>query len=665
MSIGTLQMHYEIPTDVPPETGMVRFTPQQSNNVTPMKGFYSLVIDNSGSVSSPATTVNDDGDKVDNGWSQLDIAKHSTNTLIMSLDDNDYVTLSIYNCTATNLVGWTKCDITGKALLKQIVNSIVPQGATNMVAGLIMGLDMFNSLPITDKTYNKTMIFTTDGIPSSHHHPARGIQGYRPLVEKLLKSHEGYINIYTVGLGSQLDSVLLSDICCNTGEFLHMPDPGAVGPFMVNLIAQCRTIAYHPETNQPANNVYLRLSGVARVPGYERLVEEYQDDIMVPLRNIMCDTPRDIVYIRKSIDSVVQVGLYTKNNNDHFTRITADFIQQVGTIDVTPQWYRQAIIKELERIFNVNAWTANLPLQLESISSLISSIEMDEELEAISKTLNNELLLGLKIENFDKWGRHYLRTLLGALRRGVRTNFRDFILQKYSLNASGKPGFFEVECEKAEMIFSTMEAPTPSRPTSTSTQRPGTVLPEEYMRGGGCFAPECTVDRWNGSEFETITLSDVRPHDELRSREGKAEVKCVVKTICPGGRAEVVKLGPLRLTAWHPVWTGRKWVFPTTLARKSIEPCEYVYNFVLHTDHVLIVSGREVVTLGHGFKHGIVRNSYWGDKVIDDLSTKLGWTSGYIILDTPLKPSKANRRKMKAKTSMASIHKKINRVKIS
>ena len=38
-----------------------------------------------------AEVQQEDGDKVNHGWSQLDIAKHSTNTFVTSLDDEDYV----------------------------------------------------------------------------------------------------------------------------------------------------------------------------------------------------------------------------------------------------------------------------------------------------------------------------------------------------------------------------------------------------------------------------------------------------------------------------------------------------------------------------------------------------------------------------------------------
>lgn len=42
-------------------------------------------------MNAAAEVQQEDGDKVNHGWSQLDIAKHSTNTFVTSLDDDDYV----------------------------------------------------------------------------------------------------------------------------------------------------------------------------------------------------------------------------------------------------------------------------------------------------------------------------------------------------------------------------------------------------------------------------------------------------------------------------------------------------------------------------------------------------------------------------------------------
>ena len=48
-------------------------------------------------MNAAAQITTDDGDKVNHGWSQLDIAKHSTNTFVSSLADDDYVSVVTYS----------------------------------------------------------------------------------------------------------------------------------------------------------------------------------------------------------------------------------------------------------------------------------------------------------------------------------------------------------------------------------------------------------------------------------------------------------------------------------------------------------------------------------------------------------------------------------------
>ena len=80
------------------------------------------------------------------------------------------------------------------------------------------------------------MILTTDGMPSAQWNPARGTAGYAPLVKMLsrraveARGGAGRISLTSIGLGCKLDSSLLGGF---SDQFLHMPDPGSVGPFMV------------------------------------------------------------------------------------------------------------------------------------------------------------------------------------------------------------------------------------------------------------------------------------------------------------------------------------------------------------------------------------------------------------------------------------------------
>merc|ERR1719321_400915 len=59
--------------------------------------------------------------------------------------------------------------------------------------------------------------------------------------------------VTTIGIGFQLDSELLTKM---SSTFLHMPDPGQIGPFIVNLLAAVRSTARLPEaTGGSAANV--------------------------------------------------------------------------------------------------------------------------------------------------------------------------------------------------------------------------------------------------------------------------------------------------------------------------------------------------------------------------------------------------------------------------
>ena len=125
----------------------VRLVPPQSNDdssVVAGKGAYCFVIDVSGSMNAAAEITTDDGDKVNHGWSQLDIAKHSTNTFVSSLTsvsatDGDYFSVVTYSDGATVLLDWTLCDEAGIAKAVAAIHSMRPERSTNLMAGITTG----------------------------------------------------------------------------------------------------------------------------------------------------------------------------------------------------------------------------------------------------------------------------------------------------------------------------------------------------------------------------------------------------------------------------------------------------------------------------------------------------------------------------------------------
>ena len=284
------------------------------------------------------------------------------------------------------------------------------------------------------------------------------------------------------------------------------------------------------------------------------------------------------------------------------------------------------------------------------------------------------MLLGLGAEQWAKWGVHYCRTLPLMLRSERRSNFRDRALQHFGRDAAGREAMFEDESSAAEMTFATLKAPEPSllqpqapvgvpfaagaavaghpAPTAQPAQRLN-VLPDEFMRGGGCFAPEALVRKVvdaghapsaAGAEGEAegevpLRMDAVRAGDLLRTADGgAARVRCVVATECEGGHAELVALpgaGSCELTSWHPVRDAAsgEWHFPCTLGAPRVRACAHVFNLVLDRGHVLLVGGAACVTLGHGLRGDVVGHAYWGGgAVLADLSRQPGWTRGFVLL---------------------------------
>ena len=144
--------------------------------VTPficMKGCYSFVLDNSSSMNSPATVTSTDGDKINHGWSQLDIAKHAISTFISALSSDDWVAIHTYSDKAKLVINWTCCDLVGKETIINALMTIQSSGCTNILAGIEAGIMSFYNIGINDQEYNMTMIFTTDGIPSQEYHPPK------------------------------------------------------------------------------------------------------------------------------------------------------------------------------------------------------------------------------------------------------------------------------------------------------------------------------------------------------------------------------------------------------------------------------------------------------------------------------------------------------------
>eukprot|EP00965_Chrysotila_dentata_P052712 1748778-Pleurochrysis_carterae.AAC.1 len=312
----------------------------------------------------------------------------------------------------------------------------------------------------------------------------------------------------------------------------------------------------------------------------------------------------------------------------------------------------EANLLRLRAVEALEATILTAPSDTARITALLASLEAssakgEQFVQALKHTLQTEVLLGCEDLNFHRWGVHYLRTLLEMLRCERRSNFRDQVLQLFGRDAAGEEALFEEQSNNAEMTFATLKAPEPSllanpvpnflgpigdNAAAGAPAAPPTVLPAEFMRGGGCFAPASLVLVVRDGEPRRVRIDAVRRGDVVRTTGGYARVRCVLLTECAGGRAMLTRLpSGLELTEWHPVLDGGRWRFPLMLGTRVIRRCAQVYNLLLDEGHVLDVSGTRCVTLGHGLAGPVVGHPFWGTEAVEkEMQAAPGWDAGRV-----------------------------------
>jgi hypothetical protein len=244
---------------------------------------------------------------------------------------------------------------------------------------------------------------------------------------------------------------------------------------------------------------------------------------------------------------------------------------------------------------------------------------------------------------YTKWGKHYLLSLVRA--HGVQqcNNFKDPGVQHY-----GGDKFVETR-DKADDVFCKIPPPIPSVSSTIYgggygggygyTSCGQSIAPNQPVNmsvynnsGSSCFDGNCVVTMADG---QMKPVKCIIKGDMVLSVGTNSKVVCITKSECQSGKTQLVKLeGGLLITPYHPVRFDNEWRFPCHLGMSSQISCQYVYNFVLETGHVMIINDIECVTLGHGFTdNSVIAHSYFGtQRVIEDLSSMTGWDDGLINL---------------------------------
>jgi len=584
----------------------LRVVPSTATKSTPANIVF--VIDVSGSMDQEAQVTNDDGDKVTHGWSLLDIVKHATSTVCGVLDEDDSISIVTFTDLAECVLDWTKGS--EKQTILETLKEMKPLRSTNYVAGLLKGFEQFYK-KLFDASQSYHIYFFTDGLPSSNFNPVRGYTHFlKDLERKLFSSNEIKINMTTIGLGNQLDSQLLSDMA--PFGFIYMPDPGCIGPCMCNLVAHTKSIATCK--NMALTYVKIRIqpaSALKNIDDCLYTVTTTDSSADIHLGPMNYDLPRNII---------IELTEY----------VTIQLVQGETTLEVFEKSsiydefhvIRTAITRELLRM--------HVPISTATLQEEVSKLAHQHPL---AMTMNQEMLPGIN-DFYYTWGKHFLKALPPMLRDERRSTFRDQCLQKYCQNEQGSEDtLFEDISNCAEHIFASTPPPPPSH-LQKNIQRSiplPTQLPDEFLRGGGCWKDDCKVivKDVNGNTSKMKT-SDVKAGYMVFNGKTYSKVICVVKRNMKD--IQMAKIGSLFVTPWHPIIFEQDWKFPNDCNPVlSHESSVTVFDFVLADTHIVVVENIPCITLGHNYTNGILAHAYYGSTaIIKDLKSCPGWSSGLI-----------------------------------
>jgi Mg-chelatase subunit ChlD len=593
------------------------------------------VIDVSGSMGINATVQNASGGLESNNLSILDIVKHAVKTIIATLQPCDRLGLVSYSTQAKKIFGLTQMDAAGKAKAQRDLDTLDANGQTNLWDGLHNGLEIIREGNSPNRL--SAVFLLTDGQPNIA--PPRG---HVPMLQRYKAQHPSLLyTINTFGFGYQLDSTLLADLCQEGhGMYAFIPDAGFVGTAFANSMSNLLvTMGRNPSLVLTCQNG----AQISQVYGLPSSVEG--DLATIPLASLQYGQSRDVVFklgvpkLGAGQTFLTATLQYQHWSSAEFKAISVELSdpQQGDANLIEAQLHRSVFVDTLKQAL------VDYKMSGEELKGGQAAVKQLREKIRASKSARQPHVVALlqdidgqvteawsKDEWFKKWGIHYLPSLVRAHQLQQCNNFKDPGIQIY-----GGALFKQIQ-EEADDLF--CKLPPPTRKEDNSFQLRGWggaargAAPPMAMhaaphidmsmyndRSAGCIDGMCLVLMADGSSKR---VRDVAKGDHVRAGTGRiAEVRCVVVALCEGSVNDLVELdGGLRLTPYHPVQIAGKWHFPKALGAVELQSCAAVYNFVLASEHSIVVNGIACVTLGHGLAEPVVQHPFFGTSaVIHDL----------------------------------------------
>ena len=543
------------------------------------------VIDISGSMDSPAL-VEQDGKQTDIGYTILDITKQALYTIIESMKPSDRISIVVFSDIAEVIFPLT----TSNNINKDTIANLRTKGCTNIWAGLNVGLNQFK-----DTNRVLSLMFLTDGLPSLHLLPPRGIL---ESLEKKLNNMTNKINIYTFGFGYSLDTELLINIAkLGNGNFSFIPDSGFVGTIFIHSLAHIYTTMI--------NNLQCY----------------YTDDVCClgnneNLTTVHYGQSRTLIFKSKSDNIKIKIVYDTKE-------IIIDKFFDTATATDTDFILHKMRLELVEALKITPDMKINVLQYLNKYSHMENTIMED---------FKNQVCLAIDDKFYNKWGKNYINSFREAHSQERCNNFKDKSIQHYG----GK--LFKDMKDKIDDIYTNMPPPKPSNVFNEKTGiTTATVSTAQFTRmfnnmSGGCFHPTTNV-LMVGNKYKPI--NDVVKGDQVLDIKGNIiDVICLVKINC-NDKCTMVRIDDLIITPYHPIKLDDKWVFPKDLNIPLEFECDTVYNLVLRNNHTIVVNNYITCTFGHNIiDNDVIKHEYFGtDAILNDLKKIKGFETGLVDLN--------------------------------
>ena len=636
MSSDAIQVRVETvisPKPNPTEKNVARVTVVPPESGKRIQSVVIAMLDISGSMDTDASPPNDATGEAQ-GFSRLDLVKHSMNTVKEVMNDGDYLCIITFSNDARTDFPLTKMDDAGRKRAGDCITGLHTEGSTNIWDALRLGVETTND-PIC-KGKNVVLVLLTDGEPNVF--PPKGIVPTLKEKVQALGDEAEKFSIHAFGFGYNLDSLLLCDICTiGRGTYGFIPDCSMVGTIFINFMAN--TIA----TVIPSAKLLVEGGQVTHVFGRSDVdLAGKSKTTTIDLGSLQYGQSKTVLLEVQKVDpSGIRVTL------DSFMKlsISDSTSTTVGDDQLTVDSYALGIlVEELKRIGSIKDYSTTASKNIDDVQKKIKKLPTSPFIEALLKDIQSaddnegQIMKAVsKADWYKRWGQDHLLAFSRAHVLQQSTNFKDASIQLYG----GQQ--FKTAQDDTNTVFCSLPPPKPScrRDNSGPVVRNMATFANSY---GPCFDGDGLVQMANG---ERKAVKSLKRGDQVASSNGSvATVLALIETPIPEGQlTDIVEVEGVSLTPWHPIQTGAngQWVFPADVHAAKKVSIRAIYNLVLDAHHVVTINTLNVITLGHNKTEGILAHPYFGsEKVVEDLKKHPGWADGHLVIVDPKGERDAN-----------------------